>query len=1391
MTTDANQAYLIGTDDILICTNVNACELVSISNILNKYYVKSDEPSKVLTYKTDEIVEISDITTYPYFVFTMDDNDGLIDCSSEEGCSVRKVIPNDAIDYNGIYASEGYYLGGEYDTTNSNVIHAIILCSSDYGCKVEYKESSDPQDNSYFLNAGFKKTTKPIIKYSSTNKYEEIEIENDNVYYINSGASTSKPLIYCNEKTSCDEVGADENNHYVSFDSHLIIYDSSVWKVDDTMTGYYLNGGADKYRYPLIYCSVDNTGKNTCSTIEVTSGDYYTYKNTNSLISCTSEHSCVIIENVEEGYYVNSQEDATSKPIIRCSDILCKSIEANVGYFLDQATYTNNKYYSLIYCSSTTLCSAMKSSPGFYINANNEDGDEVIECQTSCISKPANVCNIVSEKVIIPAGSYCFSSSKIQFVIKPFELNETRTELDEEEIDTYMVISGSDPDQENYVYTTVNADIFPGITSSLSTLFKISHASITLVIEDGIIAINTRTNERIMNYAESISLNSRISFYNCNSFIPSCIPVNSCTKEMYIYDASNHKGLYCNNSELNSITVAGYYLDGSRSVNGKYPYVLDCDDNGRCNSITPNNIYMLNEGYDNSSNKLISCQSNDCKTIEANVGYYLDYKRTGVIYCSSSTKCSFIAVNSFRYYLNAGANTTSKQIIQCYSGNCNAITPTIGYYITYSPSILINCVSRLECAEIPATEGYYFSSYKGTINTKYIIHCINNNDNISCGLEATSKGAYVSNEAKSLVICDENECKAIQAGVGVYISAGSTPGKKIKRSDDDIDIFLPGEEEQHYIQKRENIHNIIICDQESCRELSAAELALIPICSFNNDLCYITSVYASQTGATTTLTTGGYCTNLERSKLYFATGTIIVESNNTENNNNSAMNTNCIEVSKAYKNYYFTSGSNIYHLDDSRVTLMVNTGYYFINIISNTLANGINIDEYNDKRTKIFKCNGQSCSVVDNLTTDTYIADINKKIIKYSSDTKKFSFPYTKDIICIYGGNHCTPKYDLVKQEFCITYKGELVLTSGNIPSRESALCYRSNSIDTNIYGHSEFLYQMDRFSAKMIDHTSYRIISKSTNYTADYKDYTIKPKNIVIYGCVKKRCDIYSPKENIYYYDDSVNTMYRLVNGVWEAPQKSGYAYISVNPTDFYIYKFSIINNAIKLESRVNIGFYYTIDKEMYECSNNGCRHISDSGYVFTNNGEIYYCEYDSEELEETVCKIQSCVLGQYYFIDGYYYRCESGNILNLMNSKNCVYSARYIINFPTILSNDYPSKVRYAVEKIAKNNHSTATYKKGRNYLPVVPAVYTNCTYNFEDHEPTFDLVCVNNYVTLNKVDESEICSVSNMGYVYCADDSDNPDKCNPSAAHQSIKISFTFLLLTIITSFFFLHL
>ncbi|OUM63187.1 hypothetical protein PIROE2DRAFT_10347 [Piromyces sp. E2] len=1395
----ANKGY-ISDDGVIFCSSTSSCEYISIKDLQNPFYIGGDDPKTLIVLVDGNIdkVDTSDSAKAKYYVNKIGNANNLINCSSGT-CSIFDVVPRDTVDTSGKYAQEGYYLGGTYNEAAEAIIKSVIQCSSDYGCDTIFDEENTPTvpdttEESFFLNAGATKTTKPLIQFADTSPtptFTEEEASGSNVYYLNGGpTSNRKPLIYCSTKSLCEESEGDENYFYLAYEPmYLITYDTNKWDYELIETPkYVLNGGADKYDKPLIFCD-DN---NICSSIVATANGYYINNGSNALIYCKDEHTCSNIGEAEEGFYINSQNDKTTNPLIRCSDGVCDSYKpTKTGYFLDQSNSSGNKYEGLIFCSSVTSCSQMNVVPGYFVNSGSEI-DEIIECQTFCVSKPSISCVGVTEKKTVKVGTYCYDDDVFSFVYNAFEFNDTKNELDENEKDLYLVsVSNDDSAYANYIYTTVEADAFPGITKTITTLFMVTKSSITQVVEDGVVAINSKTNIRLSSYSENININSKVNLYKCEISSKMCIPLPSCEKEMYIYDSKNQKGLYCNGSNLISITEPGYYIDGSRTVNKYTPYVLNCNSTGRCQSITPSNEYILNAGFDNSSNKLIYCSNGDCNTVNANTGYYFEYEKKGVIQCTSSNRCVYQDIPSFRYYVNAGAINSSKVLIQCISKKCSAISPNIGYYITHSPSILINCESRSECTEVAVTDGYYSSGYKGSANSRYIIHCVSINGNINCGLETTTTGAYVSNNSNILVLCDENKCETIKADIGTYISASSSSSSaRIRRNEEGMDMII-----QDGLSKRSNNHNLITCDSETCKELSPSELALVPICTFNNNKCFISYDYSLQSQATTTLSAGNYCTNANRSKLYFATDAIVVESSIIGATSSTFLytttNTNCVEVSKAYKNYYFTVGPNIYHLDDSRITLVVKAGYYFINIIENTLANGRDIDEYNDSNTKIYKCNDSVCNTIDKLKTDSYFADVNKKIIKYSADTQKFSFPYQKDILCIYDDNKCTPKYDMIKQEFCITYMGEIALITDDVLSRESVPCYKSTDVDNYIYGLSNYLYKMNGYSATLVDNTGYHIITKSTNFTAEYKDYTNKSTKIMIYGCIKKLCKIYTPKEKVYYYDSNYHSMYRLVNGVWEAPSKGGFAYISISPLETFVYKFSITNKGIVIENKVKNGFYYTVDKEMYECSLTECKPISDSGYVFTNIGEIYYCEWDSEELEETVCRIQACNTGEYYYIDGYYYRCDSGSILNLMGSKNCVYSAKYIINFPTILSDDYPAKVRNAVDKIHKNNNSTATTKNGRNYLPVVPAVYTNCTYNFEDKEATFDLICVKNFVKLNYEEEPEICSVSNMGYIYCSDESDNPNKCSPSSAFRTLNISLIYIIISIIITFFFFNL
>jgi hypothetical protein len=125
--------------------------------------------------------------------------------------------------------------------------------------------------------------------------------------------------------------------------------------------------------------------------------------------------------------------------------------------------------------------------------------------------------------------------------------------------------------------------------------------------------------------------------------------------------------------------------------------------------------------------------------------------------------------------------------------------------------------------------------------------------------------------------------------------------------------------------------------------------------------------------------------------------------------------------------------------------------------------------------------------------------------------------------------------------------------------------------------------------------------------------------------------------------------------------------------------------------------------------------------------------------------------------------------------------------------LTEEFPDKIKQAVDDIQKNNNSTAVVtRRGKNYLEAVSGIFTNCTYNVEETKSTFDLVCVNNYVRVDdETDEVKICNVDQLGYVECIEDEDNPEKCSVSGAFRvwkpSVLLTAVLLLFTLVMNAF----
>jgi hypothetical protein len=1266
--------------------------------------------------------------------------------------------------------TEGYYIQAD---------GSLVYCDNNRKCVVEPTTS---------------KATYYFIDYKGDlirSDGDLVTIEKSNGYYINGNTKSnpSKQLIKCDP--TCTEVAAQDGDAYidVTVEGGVITCkeegddgNKAVKCTYETPNGgYYINKSKiDSTDKPLIDCE----SKETCTTDEVTIPEPYSYYENaldkSKIISCSStKNSCKLEQGNANEYYVQIKGEDKNK-LMKCSDggeqVTCEIVDTpQEGYYLNAGGDSSSN--QVIFCDDNKKCTTKHVSPGYFIN-NGKDEDE--ETPDDLIQCDFNICKTVVSSIkcdgIKPtSATVCFDGTMFQFY-KSDDLSNPLNDTTNGDL---------------YIYDTLKK--FPTITNSETiTLYRLSGNGVERYIGSGVVGVNSISNQKAADLDSS-----DVIIYDCSSTTKLCYKRTSCISNTYAYDIENKAALFCNGGKLEAVTAKGYYLDSAAMVGSKNPYIIKCDDSECVHEAPTVSSYYINANT-SSSNKLIYCHNSNCYTIAASSGYYVFNQQNGIISCTSSTSCTekdATTIGGNAHFVNAGVDKRTNSLIFCNEKTCVPKAARIGYYFSSNVSKLIYCESGNTCAEINPTENYYYSA--DTAESKnYIIKCSKVSASIICSKELADTGSYLTSKTNVLISCTKNgSCKQIAAKPGYYQSA--------------VKITINSKRDVSNVDENETVsdiagrdstttYNIIECTTSNCELLSADELSAIPVCEYNSDKCYITNKYAMGKSAVTSITAGNLCTNADRSKFYFATDTIVVApsviAGQTATYIYTTTTTNCIIADSKYKNYYYTVGSDIYRIDDGTISRYVESGYHFLNVDKNTLVSENTIENYNNESVKLYKCNGVSCKIMDEPKDTTYFADVNKRIIKYNVNNDAYNFAYEKDIICIFANNKCTPNADLNSREFCITYKGEIALAAADIKNRETGDCYKAGSINNNIYGFSQYLYRMDVSSATLVDKNGYHIVSLSSNNTVatkDYKNRVINTNSIKIYGCYNTNCKVYDPEDGVYYYDEEGKALLKNENDVWTVPEVSGYALVSINPNEKFVYKFKKDMDEITLLSKASTGYYYTIDNEMYECSeiDNTCEKIDESDYYFTNTGEIYYCVYDSENLEKTECTKQSCYAGQNYYIGGNYYRCEAGSYLSPIKSRNCKYDENVIINFPTILYEEFPGHIKQAMSNVVKNNNSTAVaVRSNKKYISVVPAIYTNCTYNVEETEATYEFVCLNNFVSVNKEDDTiEICSIENLGYVECVDDDSNPEKCNPSGAFSRIVLNVFSVIFTALVSLY----
>jgi len=1373
----------------ILCVNAVALELPECAETEVKKATKRSGTTNCFYDGDKKIYRDGQALGKGYYFFKKDHNDASSDCSENTvigySCSDTNCSLINAADlyktsstncYYNVYKNsnnELNYQAIKFDlsssvafknTGSSSLDGAIILCNNGECKKHTPKEGdvfidgSKLDDNNEFTN---------VIKCSSSSCNSSGDFSSDTTLFLNAG-NGGKPLIKCETTCALD---------------------------DGVAEAYYINAANNK---SVIYCS----STDSCEIYTPEGNSYFVNekgKLDTELISCSG--SCSAQGAIVNGYYLTKPKDAEVQQVIKCvagekpSDRLkCTPSNKDSNGYYKNADDNSKATHPLISCDSKNGCNSLKLGqdilPGYYVDVSVDNSQVVLVCtENACNDLSTSSSNTYTDNNT--KGNYKFDNNVLQLIIDP-------TSTDEDDRYSSNVSSTSDEEALYYFVEISNSKGFPGISSTVSTLFKVSKYYITRVISDGIIYVNDAENK----ITDSGTPGSGTTIYSCSKSKKTCVLTQSCNIGNYFLDSDNSIGYYCTSKgNIERIKKAGYYID-SGVTGGNTKYLISCeeDENGAivCSSLLSTN-YFVNAASENdsSSKPLIYCNGIICVATAGTNGYYLSgvveqENRHGIIKCTSSTSCSSVSLNNIRnsehYYLNSGGDKLQSAIIQCKKRDCKLVTASEGYFITDDVSTLIHCENQTNCYTISASAGYYNTAV--TVDTgKKIIECTALAI-VTCEIKDANVGYYVAKDSNVLINCNTTPCKTITVTNGIFRSA-TTQVISSKR-----DTITDGEGEEEVSNKERAttavVYNIISCTNTGCNELSTSELSSIPVCSFTNNKCFINNKVSISTTTVSAISAGSYCTNSDRSIIYFATDTVVIDPEIIDGTTSiytyTTTTTNCIEALDKYSDSYYTVGSSIYKIGESSIIQLVATGYYFINVDTNTLVSGNNIENYNDESVKLFRCNDSSCSIIDKPENTAYFADVNKRIIVYNPNSDSYNFAYENEVICIYSNNKCTPRADIKNMEFCITYKGELCLVTNDIKSRETGECYKADTISSKVYGLSQYMYQLNTFSAYRIVDNAYYVVSLSTNSTATIRDYSGKNNSLKIYGCVESKCDIYQPEEGVYYYDSISRYMFRYEDDKWVSPQASGYALISTSPGDTYVNRFSLINNKTTIEGRVRSGYYYTIDKEMYVCDQDKyqCEKIDNSGYYFTVSGEIYQCVYDSEGLEETECTKKNCVVGQYYYINSKYYYCSSGYMLNLVSDKTCEYDDKVIVNFPVAFSEGYPDKIKNAVESIALINNSTALVTNiNSKYITSVSAVYTNCTYTVEEKESEFDLVCVNNFVAVNDKKDVEICSITNLGYTECIDDEENPEKCNPSGALSQYKIGLTLVLSIIVSS------
>jgi len=75
----------------------------------------------------------------------------------------------------------------------------------------------------------------------------------------------------------------------------------------------------------------------------------------------------------------------------------------------------------------------------------------------------------------------------------------------------------------------------------------------------------------------------------------------------------------------------------------------------------------------------------------------------------------------------------------------------------------------------------------------------------------------------------------------------------------------------------------------------------------------------------------------------------------------------------------------------------------------------------------------------------------------------------------------------------------------------------------------------MDSNSAERITTSGFYIVDRNDHSAINYKTLSRSwSSTLILYGCITHQCQIYTPEENSYYFDQLTQNILKYENGLW-----------------------------------------------------------------------------------------------------------------------------------------------------------------------------------------------------------------------------------------------------------------